>query len=128
MSGDARIAKPASRREAGWSAPSYHLAYFGHDAGDAAVRRRVQALGDDGIQVTGFMMRRGEVTATPWQNVDLGQTHDGAFLQRARQIFAGAGIAAKHRDELAQADVICARNLDMLACAFLAKRKPNFAR
>ena len=123
MSGDARIAKPSMDREAARPAGARHVAFFGHDAGDAAVRRRVQAFRDDGISVTGFMMRRGEADQTAWDNIDLGRTHDGAFLQRIRQVFAGADIAAKQRDVLLDADVIYARNLDMLACAFLAKRK-----
>ena len=123
MSGDARIAKPSMEREAVTGSRPWRVAYFGHDAGDAAIRRRVRAFEDDGVSVTGFMMRRGEAAVTEWKNVDLGQTADGAFLQRIRQVFSGAGIAAAQREELASADVIVARNLDMLACAFLAKRK-----
>lgn len=97
------------------------IAFFGHDAGDAAVRRRARAFMEDGLGVTGFMMRRGEPKTTEWAMIDLGQTHDGAFRQRIRQVFLGAKIAASG-SELASADVIYARNLDMLACAFLAKR------
>lgn len=123
MSGDARIAKPTMDREVTPILRSRHIAFFGHDAGDAAVRRRVRAFRDDGVRVTGFMMRRGEASAREWKNVDLGQTADGAFLRRIRQIFLGAVTAARHREDLAAADVIIARNLDMLACAFLAKRK-----
>jgi succinoglycan biosynthesis protein ExoL len=123
MSGDARIAKPSMEREAVTGSRPAHVAYFGHDVGDAAIRRRVRAFEDDGLSVTGFMMRRGEIQPTEWKNIDLGQTADGAFLQRIRQVFAGAAEAAARREELAAADVIFARNLDMLACAFLAKRK-----
>ncbi|WP_321489359.1 hypothetical protein [uncultured Hyphomonas sp.] len=123
MSGDARIAKPSMEREAVKGSRPWRVAYFGHDAGDAAIRRRVRAFEDDGVTVAGFMMRRGDDQKTEWQNIDLGRTADGAFLQRIRQVFAGAAIAAGEREELASADVIVARNLDMLACAFLAKRK-----
>ena len=123
MSGDARIAKPSMDRDAAQPVRQRHVAFFGHDAGDAAVRRRVQAFQDEGVHVTGFMMRRRDAGPTDWDNVDLGQTHDGAFVQRIRQVFTGAGIAAKQGDVLAKADVIYARNLDMLACAFLAKRQ-----
>ena len=98
------------------------VAFFGHDAGDAAVRRRVQAMQDDGLSVTGFMMRRKDDVATDWDNVDLGKTRDGAFIQRVMRIFSGARVAARFRDKLAVVDVIYARNLDMLACAFLTKR------
>jgi succinoglycan biosynthesis protein ExoL len=98
------------------------IAFFGHDAGDAAVRRRVQAFRDDGLDVTGFMMKRRADTAPDWDNIDLGLTADGAFVQRIVQIFKGARLAAQNLAALSTADVIYARNLDMLACAFLAKR------
>ncbi len=98
------------------------IAFFGHDAGDAAVRRRVQSFLDDGLAVTGFMMRRRDDATTDWENIDLGRTYDAALLQRVRSIVTGARKAAGHRDKLAAADVIYARNLDMLATAFLARR------
>ena len=98
------------------------IAFFGHDAADAAVRRRVRGFLDDGLQVTGFMMRRRDPGTLECENVDLGETRDGAFVQRIRQVFAGARRAAADRAKLAAADVIYARNLDMLACAFLARR------
>ena len=98
------------------------VAFFGHDSGDAAVRRRVRAMQDDGVSVRGFMMRRQDRVATEWDNIDLGQTRDGAFAQRVARIFSGARVAADAKDALSDADVIYARNLDMLACAFLAKR------
>jgi len=98
------------------------VAFFGHDAGDAAVLRRVRAMQDGGVSVVGFMMRRQGDVAPEWDNVDLGQTRDGAFLQRIMRVFSGARIAVDSRSGLAAADVIYARNLDMLACAFLAKR------
>ncbi|MEL7283070.1 MAG: glycosyl transferase [Pseudomonadota bacterium] len=76
---------------------------------------------DDGIDVTGFMMHRRE-TELDFKNIDLGQTYDGRFFQRLRQIWIGAVVANRHSDELLNQDVIYARNLDMLLCAFLAKR------
>ena len=97
------------------------IAFFGHDAGDAAVRRRARTFLEDGFGVNGFMMRRRDLQPTEWTMTDLGETRDGAFLQRIRQVFRGARIAAAD-PALAAADVIYARNLDMLACAFLAKR------
>lgn len=99
------------------------IAFFAHDAGDAAVRRRVRGFVDDGLDVTGFMMRRGEDAPREWENIDLGQTHDAAYAQRVGAIFKGAGLARQAAEKLAQADVIYARNLDMLATAFLAKQR-----
>jgi succinoglycan biosynthesis protein ExoL len=98
------------------------IAFFGHDAADAAVRRRVQGFRDDGLDVVGFTMRRRDDVVTDWQNIDLGRTFDGAYRQRIESIFRGAKLAAAERDLLASADVIYARNLDMLITAFLAKR------
>lgn len=102
-----------------------HIAFFGHDCADAAIQRRVKAFVDDGLSVTGFMKRRGDAIAPNWDNVDLGKTFDGAYAQRVQSIFSGAKIAAQNADQLKCADVIYARNLDMLATAFLAKRKLN---
>jgi succinoglycan biosynthesis protein ExoL len=98
------------------------IAFFGHDAADAAVRRRVQGFRDDGLDITGFMMRRRDDVAVDWDNVDLGRTFDGNYGQRVKSILSGAKRAAAEREKLAKADVIYARNLDMLATAFLAKR------
>jgi len=98
------------------------IAYFGHDAFNGNLRRRVQGFKDDGLDVVGFMMRRRDEAVTEWDNVDLGRTFDGDFGQRVRSIFQGAKLAAAARDKLASADIIYARSLDMLATAFLAKR------
>ena len=40
------------------------IAFFGHDAADAAVRRRVQGFRDDGLDVVGFTMRRRDDVVT----------------------------------------------------------------
>ena len=103
--------------------PKFRIAFFGHDSADAAIRRRIQALKHDGINVVGYMMHRRAPGHLDWDNVDLGETRDGAFLQRFRSIFSGAEMAAKDADRLSAADIFFARNLDMLALAFLVKRK-----
>jgi succinoglycan biosynthesis protein ExoL len=99
------------------------IAFFGHDAADAAVRRRVQGFRDDGLDVIGFTMHRRNDYSVDWDNVDLGRTFDAAYAQRVASIFRGATRAAAQRDKLASTDVIYARNLDMLATALLARRK-----
>lgn len=101
------------------------IAFFGPDAGDAAVRRRVQGFQDDGVDVVGFMMKRRPETQADWKNVDLGITEDGALLKRIGSIFQGARIASRHKEELRNVSAIYARNLDMLICAFLTKRLTN---
>lgn len=112
--------RPATRT----SNMARNIVFFGHDAADAAIRRRMRSLVTDGYSVTGFMMRRKATAPTDWINVDLGQTQDGAFAQRIGMIFKGANIAVDQgEDALRAADLFYARNLDMLAAAFLAKRK-----
>lgn len=97
------------------------IAFFGHDAGDAAVRRRVEGFRRDGLEVMRFMMRRSDATREDDADIDLGRTFDADYLQRLTRIASGARIAASQKALLASSDVIYARNLDMLATAFLAK-------
>ena len=97
------------------------VAYFGHDVSDAAIKRRVGAFRGDGLNVIGFMKRRSDNAEADWQNVDLGRTHDGALLSRVFSIFTGVFRTWKARKELKSADAIIARNLDMLACAVMAR-------
>ncbi|MEO0753941.1 MAG: glycosyltransferase [Pseudomonadota bacterium] len=98
------------------------IAFFGHNVADAAIRRRIEAFQADGLSVRGYMARRGPAQSPGWDVVDLGVTRDGAFVQRIKSVFTGAALAAAD-PALADADLIYARNLDMLAAAFLAKRK-----
>lgn len=99
------------------------LAYFAHDRGDAATRRRVAALQADGIEVSGFAMRRRDDENPDWLTVDLGLTRDNAYGQRLASIWRGVGRALARRDALAAADVMLARNLDMLAIAVIARAR-----
>lgn len=98
------------------------VAYFGPDVHDAAVPRRVVSLQEDGFHVEGFTMRRGQPADTDWPNTDLGETRDGAFMQRIAAVFRGAQLAAD-TEAFQTCDVIMARNFDMLICAFEAKRR-----
>jgi len=99
------------------------IAFFGHDAADAAIRRRIKSLQDDGLHVDGFMMRRDAPGETAWPNHDLGQTKAGAFFHRAFSILSGTRNALQHREILERADLFYARNMDMLAIAVRVKRR-----
>ena len=94
-----------------------HIAFFGHNCSDAAVRRRAVAFQRAGFEVTGVMPRRGDLTPTDFTRIDLGQTRDNAYAHRVASVFRGAREAAKHGDKLRSADLFYARNLDMLAIA-----------
>ena len=103
------------------------IAFFGHDASDAAIRRRVVALEAAGYPVTGFMMRRDEDRPRLWENVDLGQTYDGAYGQRLQAIYQGSEIALRHQDVLRDAGLFYARNLDMLICTIIVRQRLGLA-
>ena len=99
------------------------IAYFGHDSHDAAIRRRVRALQAAGHRVTGFMMRRGEDRPQEWHNIDLGETQDKAYFQRLASIRRGIHLAMRHADTLREADIVIARNLDMLIVAGVVRNR-----
>lgn len=102
-------------------AEGVRVAYLGHDAADAAVRRRIRAMEDDGAIVTGLMPRRRDLKDVFWSHLDLGTTGDGQFLQRIRFVLSSARKIARDPG-FRDADLIIARNLDMLLAAFNAKR------
>ena len=97
------------------------VAYFAHDWGDAAIKRRVAGFRRDGLDVAGFAMHRSDGMKPGWVAADLGQTFDNKYLQRALSIPRGSRRA--QGPTLKQADLIVARNLDMLLVALGARRR-----
>jgi hypothetical protein len=100
-----------------------HLAYFVHDLGDATVLRRVRMLHAGGARVTVVGFRRREQPVSDLdgaRTIDLGLTRDGRLLHRVWAVLrtlAGFGrVQAAVRD----ADVIMARNLEMLVLGIRA--------
>ncbi|MEM9233046.1 MAG: glycosyltransferase [Pseudomonadota bacterium] len=98
------------------------IAIFGHDANNTGLKRRISSMQSLGHQIVGLTMHRGDETSTPWRNHDLGKTYDGRLFHRALGITRAARTAAGI-EELKMADIIWARNLDMLAIAAEAKRQ-----
>jgi succinoglycan biosynthesis protein ExoL len=102
------------------------IAYLVHDLHDAAVARRCAqfARGGADIILAGFTRGSaapGSVAGLP--AIGLGRTQDARLAQRAgmvlRKIIAPGGVARITRD----ADVIVARNLEMLAIAARVRRR-----
>ena len=100
------------------------VAYFVHDVTDPAVARRVRMLQAGGADITLIGFRRGDRVANiegviP---IDLGRTYDSRLLQRTLKVLQrrlGLGSAAS---AIAHADILLARNLEMLAIAAAAQR------
>jgi len=98
------------------------LAFFGHDANDAAVRRRIAAFVLAGAKVRGYTMHRGDLLAPPdWDDVDLGATVDADFRQRLAALMRARPLLRRQAAALQRADIFYARNLDMLALAHWAR-------
>lgn len=100
------------------------LLVFGPDAAEAAQIRRMRSYLACGFEVTGFMMRRANMNRdfVPfWDNVHLCDSENESPGRRVAAIARSIARLRKHRDRLAGADVIVARNLDMLAIAAAAR-------
>jgi len=100
------------------------LTYFVHDLTDPAVARRVAMLQAGGAQVTVLGFRRAEaapVSVAGARAIDLGRTYDGRMGQRAVMTLVAALGAGRLRGHIASADVVMARNLEMLAVAQAAR-------
>jgi len=96
------------------------VAYFVHDVGDPAIRRRVAMLkaGDGAVTIMGF--RRSERPMAEMAGlpvIDLGRTFDTRLGQRARVVARHILLAQRLRDAVRGADIVLARNLEMLAIA-----------
>lgn len=103
---------------------AHKLLVFGFDAAEAAQRRRIRAYLECGFEVSGFTMRRANMTHDTepfWPNVDLGETRNAAMGQRVRRILAALPILWRNRERLDGAQTIVARNLDMLIIAAAAR-------
>lgn len=95
------------------------LAYLGHDVNDAAVRRRVAMLMQEGVEVRLGGFRR-EDEAGPGSvavALDLGRTHDARLGARVLAVVRLLLSPGRVRRFSAGAAVVVARNLEMLVLA-----------
>ncbi|HZU62887.1 MAG TPA: hypothetical protein VFF98_04330, partial [Novosphingobium sp.] len=101
------------------------IAYFVHDVQDAAVVRRTGLLRDEGLEVTvaGFR-RRALLAGEPGRQgaVDLGLTRDGRLLRRVLSVLGHVLRPGRIAAVAAGADVLVARNLEMLVLARRVRR------
>ena len=101
-----------------------HVVVFGFDAAEAAQIRRIRSYMDCGFSVQGFTMRRDNMNAdfVPfWPNVSLGIVPNENMRRRIAALIRAVPVVARHREKLADADLVVARNLDMLALAVVAR-------
>lgn len=119
------IVEPASAPSTISAGRPKKLVVFGSDAAEAAQIRRMRSYLDCGFDVTGFMMRRANMNPdfVPfWDNVHLCYTGNESIGGRMAAIARSIVKVSAHRLTLASADVIVARNLDMLSIAAAVRR------
>ncbi|MDB5492387.1 MAG: exoL [Micavibrio sp.] len=99
-----------------------HIFYLVHDLSDTAVARRIRILLAGGAAVTvavaGF--RRTEAPVADVEGcpaIDLGRTYNGGFIQRIASVLRETALIQRHKKNFEKADIIIARNLEMLAVA-----------
>src|SRR3954463_2470488 len=101
------------------------IAYLAWDLWDAATVRRVQMLQAAGARLSvAGVRRRDEAPAEVGGGhpLDLGRTFDGRLAHRAALVALRCARLSGLRELVRDADVIIARNLEMLAIAAAARR------
>lgn len=96
-----------------------------HDLGDAAVARRVAALGKGGARLwlAGFFRREPPDDVAGVSPVALGRTEDARLLRRVFTLLGTLLRPARLRARVEGADVVMARNLEMLLIALRVRRR-----
>lgn len=95
-----------------------HILYLTHDVSDPATRKRVRVLRAGGATITLAGFRREAQALTEMEGcpvIDFGRTYNGRFGQRIGAVVRTILGLSRHRRLVATADVILARNLEMLA-------------
>ncbi len=101
------------------------IAYFVHNLGDPAVGKRVAMLLAGGAQITLIGFHRDATYPAAPESVrviDLGRTYDARFAHRIGKVIEAALKSGGLKEALNGADVILARNLEMLCVASAARR------
>jgi succinoglycan biosynthesis protein ExoL len=101
------------------------LAYFAHDLADAAVHRRVRLLSRSAeITLLGFRRTEEPVSLVSGvRAVDLGRTFDAKLVRRVSSVARAAIAVRTWQQHVEGADIVMARQLEMLALAALARRR-----
>jgi len=101
------------------------IAYFAHELADAAVQKRVRMLALAGREVTllGFERDRGDPsTASAHQGIALGRTQNQRLLARVFSVLLAIPRALRIKKSWRNADLIIARNLEMLVLVTVLTR------
>lgn len=100
------------------------IAYLVHDLADAAVARRVESLqaGGAAVLLAGFHRRSAPPAVAGTAALPLGRSHDGRLVARAVLVLRRLLFPGRLREVVRSADIVIARNLEMLVLAVLLAR------
>lgn len=101
------------------------IVFFASDRAEIAQIRRIRHYRQAGHSVASFSMvkRDGQLRQAPdWQDVDLGEIENENLPKRLARALLSLGTVWRNRALLRQADVISARNIDMVVLAWLARQ------
>src|SRR5215831_2188204 len=102
------------------------IIYFAHDLLDPAVHRRVRMLLAGGAAVTLIGFRRSAEAPNAVEGlrpIDLGQTADGMLVRRMLSVVSALVRLGSLAEHIRHANVILARNLEMLVPAIRARKR-----
>ena len=101
------------------------LLYLVHDLDDAAVRRRCRFLreGNAHVSVVGFRRQKEDASRPPAEGREIGRTWNGRLFRRIATALRAATVPNDWHREVAEADVVVARSLEMLLVAVLVRRR-----
>lgn len=102
-----------------------HLVYFVHDLGDPAVVRRLTMLQPflaSAVIIGFYRTDPAPVQLAGWPTIPLGHTKDGRLGRRAISVLYNLAMIRQLRRHLLRANLIMARQLEMLALASAAQR------
>ncbi|MCF2870431.1 glycosyl transferase [Octadecabacter sp. G9-8] len=97
---------------------------FAFDLTEASQVRRIKNLQTLGHDIQSAAFRRGNMNADfspDWPNIDLGFVENEQLGKRLVSILRGVLRMTRHRDALKEADVIMARNFDLLIIAWMSR-------
>ena len=96
------------------------ILYLVHDLSDSTVHKRVAMLKDGNAEVTIMGFYRADNPPTSihgFPAIALARTYDGKFLHRILTTLQMVATISQYRAQLADADIIIARTLEMLSVA-----------
>ncbi|AQR61187.1 hypothetical protein BZG35_05615 [Brevundimonas sp. LM2] len=98
--------------------------YFAFDASDSSVIRRFKQLKAVGASVVGLTFRRKRYNQDyqpEWDNIHLGNLQDGHYARRLMVMIGSFVMMVRARRKLVDAELIMARNLDLLLLALAGR-------